>query len=408
MSARPGAAQSHPGTPGPSRRERGYQIQSRVRGDRGLRLLVGGGGTAGHVYPALSVVHALTERATHHASPAPEIHFAHGPSRIDSEVLAHAGIARTRIAAAPMRGVGPHGAVWGAARLVGAVSQSWRLIGSFRPDVVLVTGGYVSAPVLVAARLRGIPSVAFLPDIVPGFAMRAMAPFATRVALGFAASQAHWNPAHAVVTGYPVRPEFLLADRERGRTAFGITGDRPTVLATGGSSGARSLNLAVQDALEPLLHHADLIHLCGDLDEARLREARNALPADLRRRYHLFRYLHKGMADAMAASDLVICRAGASAMAELPAIGRPAILVPGTFAGGHQAENAAVLARADAAVVVPDSEIAEPRRGVLLKTVLDLLGDRVRLGRMAACARRLAQPDAAAHVVTVLEMIRRD
>ena len=379
-------------------------------GGASYRVLVGGGGTAGHLYPALSVVHALAERAKHHARPAPEVHFAHGPSRIDREVLAHAGNSlrgSTRIAAAPLRGVGPHRAAWGVVRLAGALGQSWRLLGSFRPHVVLVTGGYVSAPVLLAARLRGIPSVAFLPDIVPWFAIRAMAPFATRVALGFAASMAHWNPAHAVVTGYPVRPEFLVADRERGRAAFGIAKDRPTVLATGGSSGARSLNLALMDTLEPLLHHADLIHVCGDLDEARLRDYRQTLPAPLQKRYHLYRYLHKGMADAMAASDLVICRAGASAMAELPAIGRPAILVPGTFAGGHQAENAAVLAAADAAVVVADDEIAELHRGVLLKTVLDLLGDRVRLSRMATCAQRLARPDAAANVVDVLEVIRR-
>ena len=406
-------------TPPPLRRESGETSPAqspettrantrRTKGEvRPLRVLVGGGGTAGHIYPALSVAHALAQREDHGPRGGPEVHFVHGPSRIDAEVLAHAGIGRTRIAAAPIRGVAPHRAAWGAMRLAGALGHAWHLLGSFRPDVVLVTGGYVSAPVLIAARVRGIPSVVFLPDIVPGFAIRVLAPLASRVALGFAETRKHWAPSHSVVTGYPVRPEFLAANRERGRAAFGIQGDRPVILATGGSSGARSLNLALQDALEPLLHHADLIHLCGDLDEARLRETRNALDPELRRRHHLYRYLHKGMADAMAASDLVICRAGASTMAELPTIGRPAILIPGTFAGGHQAENAAVLVGAGAAVVVPDVDLGGARQGILLETVLALLGDPPRLAAMAEAARGLARPDAAANIVALLETIRR-
>jgi UDP-N-acetylglucosamine--N-acetylmuramyl-(pentapeptide) pyrophosphoryl-undecaprenol N-acetylglucosamine transferase len=293
---------------------------------------------------------------------------------------------------------------------MGAFAQVWRLVSTFSPDVVLVTGGYVSAPVLIAARLRGIPSVVFLPDIVPGLAVRAMSPFASRVAVGFAATSAHWKSTRAVVTGYPVRPEFLTADRDRGRATFGIDGDRPVLLATGGSSGARSINLALLDALEPLLNHADLIHLCGELDEARLRETRNALPTALRRRYHLYRYLHKGMADAMAASDLVICRAGAGAMAELPAVGRPAIVVPGTFAGGHQAENAAVLGTTGAAIVVPDGDLGGvPRgtQGVLLPTILELLGDEARRATMATAARSLARPEAAANIVALLAGVAR-
>ena len=411
-----------------------------ARQPKPMRVLIGGGGTAGHIYPALSIVHELmhgpsplssigiggASRSTDGSgdlgsdvggsltgnpdASGPQVHFAHGPSRIDLEVLAHAGIARTRIAASPVRGVTPHRAAIGMLRLIGAFGQAWRLVGTFRPNVVLVTGGYVSAPVLVAARIRGVPSVVFLPDIVPGFAVRAMAPFASRVAVSFAATRAHWKSSASVVTGYPVRPEFLAANRERGRASFGIVGDRPVLLATGGSSGARSINFALMDVLEPLLHHADLIHLCGELDEARLRATRNALPTELRRRYHLYRYLHKGMADAMAASDLVICRAGASTMAELPAVGRPAIVIPGTFAGGHQAENASVLVAAGAAVMVPDDALGASSRGSqgpLLSTILELLGDKDRLSGMATASRTLARPEAAANIVSLLASVAR-
>jgi UDP-N-acetylglucosamine--N-acetylmuramyl-(pentapeptide) pyrophosphoryl-undecaprenol N-acetylglucosamine transferase len=339
------------------------------------------------------------------APPGVEILYLHGPSRRDEEVMAHAGVPHRRLAVAPIRGTSPARLVANTLRLGWATLQALRLLRSFMADAVLATGGYVSAPAIVAGRLLGIPVVLYLPDAAPGLAVRVLAPFARRIALSFPLTKRYFRTSKAIVTGYPVRREFLEADREAARRAFDLAADLPVVMVMGGSTGAHSLNLAVSEALEPLLHHAQVIHLCGELDEQLLRGQRGTLDVTLRQRYHLFRYLHRGIADAMAASDLMICRAGASALAELPVLGLPAILVPGTFAGGHQQKNADFLVAEGAAIEIADRDLAH---GALLPAVLSLLQDRPRLDAMAAEMRRLARPEAAGNIASlVLSVARR-
>ncbi|MGH2350410.1 MAG: UDP-N-acetylglucosamine--N-acetylmuramyl-(pentapeptide) pyrophosphoryl-undecaprenol N-acetylglucosamine transferase, partial [Chloroflexota bacterium] len=286
--------------------------------------------------------------------------------------------------------------------LVRATFQAGRAMGAFHPHVVLATGGYVSAPAMLAARLRRTPVVLYLPDATPGLAVRAFAPLARRIALSFPITKRHFRGTKAIVTGYPVRPEFHTVDRAVARKTFDLSGDLPVVMVMGGSTGAQSLNLAVSDALEPLLHHAQLIHLCGDLDEQYLRRQRGALDPAIRTRYHLFRYLHRGIADAMAASDLMVCRAGASAMAELPLLHLPGVLVPHPF--GHQNANADFLVEQGAAVKLLDIELSQ---GTLLPTVLSLLDDRARLGTMAEAMGRLARPEAADNIASLIRSVAR-
>ena len=206
-----------------------------------------------------------------------ELLYLHGPSRIDAEVLAHAGIVHRRLDAVPIVGASPFRLAGNVLRLLRASGQAWREMGAFRPHAVLATGGYVSAPAMLAARLRGVPVVLYLPDAEPGLAVRAFAPLARRIALSFPVTMRYFKPGKAIVTGYPVRPEFLHADRAQGRRTFDLADDLPVVMVMGGSSGAHSLNLAVSDALEPLLHHAQVIHLCGDQDEQLLRQQRGGL-----------------------------------------------------------------------------------------------------------------------------------
>lgn len=379
-----------------------------------MRVLIAGGGTAGHIYPGLAVAHALRNRSEGSAETpdhqSSKVHFVHGPSRIDTDVLAHSGVDHESIDAAPMRGRAPHRALLSVLRSTRATAQAAAAIRRFRPAVVFCTGGYVSAPVLLAARMLGVPSVIFLPDVVPGFTIRLLAPFATRVTVGFAATCAIWRRKKLSVTGYPVRPDFLVADRRRGRASHRIDGTRPVVFVMGGSSGARSINYAIGENLEPLLHLADVIHLSGDHDENYLRSLRNALDPDTRRRYHLYRYLHRGIADAMAASDLVVCRAGASTLAELPILGVPGILVPYPHAGAHQEQNAQVLAEVGGAIVVADDALQgggpdDPRS--LLDTVMHLTGSSSLLQSMSASTRTLARPDASSNLVAVLTAVAR-
>jgi UDP-N-acetylglucosamine--N-acetylmuramyl-(pentapeptide) pyrophosphoryl-undecaprenol N-acetylglucosamine transferase len=331
-----------------------------------------------------------------------ELLYLHGPSRIDADVLGHAGIQHRRLDAAPIKGAAPGRLLRNVWHLLRATVQAGRAMAEFRPDVVLATGGYVSAPAMVAARLRGVPVVLYLPDAAPGLAVRAFAPLARRIALSFPVTKRYFRTSRAIVTGYPVRPEFLAVDRERARQAFDLTADLPVLMVMGGSTGAHSLNLAVSDALEPLLHHAQVIHLCGDLDEQLLRGQRGDLDPTLRMRYHVFRYLHRGIAEAMAASDLVVCRAGASAMAELPLLRLPGVLVPHPF--GHQDANADFLVEHGAAVKLPDVTLSQ---GAFLPAVLALLEDQPRRLAMAEAMGRLARPEAADNIASLVRAVAR-
>jgi UDP-N-acetylglucosamine--N-acetylmuramyl-(pentapeptide) pyrophosphoryl-undecaprenol N-acetylglucosamine transferase len=332
-----------------------------------------------------------------------ELLYLHGPSRIDAEVLAHAGIVHRRLDAAPIVGASPFRLAGNVLRLLRASGQAWREMGAFRPHAVLATGGYVSAPAILAARLRGVPVVLYLPDAEPGLAVRVFAPLARRIALSFPVTMRYFKPGKAIVTGYPVRPEFLQADRAQGRRTFDLADDLPVVMVMGGSTGAHSLNLAVSDALEPLLHHAQVIHLCGAQDEQLLRQQRGGLDPALRQRYRLFRYLHRGIPEAMAASDLIVCRAGASSLAELPLLRLPAVLVPHPY--GHQDANADFLVEHGAAVTLPDRTL---EGSTLLPEVLGLLQDEKRRSEMAAAMGRLARPQAADNIASlVLSVARR-
>ena len=316
--------------------------------------------------------------------------------------MAHAGVPHRRLNVGPIKGAAPHRLLLNFARLSRGTLQALGALRAFHARVVLATGGYVSAPTMLAASLARIPVVLYLPDAEPGLAVRAFAPLAKRIALSFPTPKRYFKASKTVVTGYPVRPEFLTTDREAARKAYDLSTDLPVVMVMGGSTGAHSINLAVSDALEPLLHHAQVIHLCGDLDEQVLRKQRASLDDRIRPRYHLFRYLHKGVAEAMAASDLVVCRSGASVLAELPLLRLPGVLIPHPY--GHQDANADFLVQEGGAVKLPDSELAD---GSLLPTVLSLLQDPAQLQTMAAEMARLARPQAADNIASLVRSVAR-
>lgn len=308
---------------------------------------------------------------------------------------------------AGLRGMAPPQLARGLALLVRGTRQAYHIIGRFKPDVIFVTGGYVSAPVVLAGRARRVPIVIYLPDIVPGLAIRSLARLATRVAVSFEKSRQYLSQEKVVVTGYPVRAALFSANQARARQSLGLDPDAKTVLIFGGSRGARRINQAVAAALEALLDPstgsaqglAQLIHIAGRLDIAELERRRKALPATLTSRYHLFAYLHEEMADALVAADLVVSRAGAATLGEFPAARVAAVLVPYPYAGAHQADNAAVLAEAGGAIILPDAELTGDR---LLDTVRSILSDEDRLAAMRANMGRLARPDAARRIAELL------
>ena len=244
--------------------------------------------------------------------------------------------------------------------------QCAALIREFRPDVAFITGGYVAAPLAWAAsRARPkVPLLIYLPDLTPGQAIRLTSRLAKAVAVSFPEVAPHF-PGKAVVTGYPVRTELLMARKDAARAALNLRPDLPMLLVFGGSRGAHSINQALLAALPQLLPICQVVHISGQLDWPAIGDAGTRIAAELAAsagwadaRYHPYPYLHDEMVQALAAADLVIARAGASVLGEFPAVGLPSILAPYPYAGQHQDANAAYLADRGAALVIPDGELA--------------------------------------------------
>jgi UDP-N-acetylglucosamine--N-acetylmuramyl-(pentapeptide) pyrophosphoryl-undecaprenol N-acetylglucosamine transferase len=315
----------------------------------------------------------------------------------EHEIVSHEGLPMRTVSSAPIRGRLP----WQMAANLGkvgiGVAQARSLLSEFQPDVVLSTGGYASFPVAVAARSRGTPVTVYLPDLYPGWAVRAIAPLARRICVTAVESLRRLPAGKTVVTGYPVRDEFWHVNRTEGRQRLGLDPEEKILFVAGASSGARSINKAVAADLTGLLQLCEVIHLSGRADEPWLTEIRSSLPDALQVRYHLYGYMYEDFPWAMAAADLALCRSGASVMGELPAVGLPAVLVPLPIAGGHQRPNARYLAKNGAAVILEDEDLHR-----MLPVVGGLLHDQAKLRAMQDAARRLARPDAAGRIARIL------
>lgn len=357
------------------------------------RLAVTGGGTGGHVYPALAIIAAWREAAGGETS----ILYLGTKKGIESALVQREGVTFTGVESGPLRGKGPTVVARSVVRLTLGLLQAWKALGSFRPDALLATGGYVSIPVTIAARLRRIPVVVYLPDVEPGWAVRAMAPLARRVAVTSEASRAFLPQKKVVVTGYPARRELFGVEKTQARRRLGLDESLPTLLVMGGSRGAASINRAIGENLAPLLSSNQVIHISGENDESWLRERASRLDTGLLSRYVLYPYLHSEFPLALAAADLAVSRAGASVLGEYPAVGLPSILVPYPYAGAHQGLNAQHLAEAGASLVLKNGQ---SRR--LEATITELLNDPVRLEQMSEQARRLSRPAAAHDIASLL------
>ena len=355
-----------------------------------MRLVLAGGGTGGHVYPGLSVAEAL-RRAVEDI----ELLYIGRAGGAEERIVGAAGLPFVGVQAAGIRGKSPVEAGRGLLALAAGVDQAWRALGRFRARSVFATGGYASVPVAVAARLRSVPIVVYLPDVHPGWAVRLMAHFAARVATTSERALPHLPREKTVVTGYPVRSAFFAISRPAARERLGLPPRAPVLLVSGGSSGSRDLNRAVARHLPQFLSLAHVVHSCGPAFAPELRRLAARVPRDdLRQRYHLYAYLDD-MPAAMAAADVAVLRAGASTLGELPATGLPAVLVPGPFS--DQELNARYLAERGAAVALPNDRLDD-----LLPTVQALFTDPERLRAMRGAMRDLARPQAAADLAQLL------
>jgi UDP-N-acetylglucosamine--N-acetylmuramyl-(pentapeptide) pyrophosphoryl-undecaprenol N-acetylglucosamine transferase len=354
-----------------------------------MRIIIAGGGTGGHVIPALAIAHQLRNQFT------AEILFIGTARGIETRLVPQAGFPLELIKVGALKNVSLMTRAKTMFDLPRALWTAGRMLNAFRPDAVIGVGGYASGPAMFAAIRRGIPTLAFEPNVVPGFANRMVARWVSLAAVHFEETCEYFP--RCKVTGVPVRQAF-----------FGIptkAGGLPTLLVFGGSQGARAINMAMVESLPGLrerLPGLHIIHQTGQRDYDTVREAYEK--AGVSSEVHKF---IDDMPGTFARADLLVCRSGASTVAEITAAGKPAIFVPfPRAADDHQNVNARALERAGAAIVVEESNLDA---AYLVDTIAALIGDSRRLMGMSAAAKSLAHPMAVEEIAAMVDgLIARD
>jgi UDP-N-acetylglucosamine:LPS N-acetylglucosamine transferase len=341
------------------------------------------------VYPALAVHSAVTSRV-----PDVDTLWVGGQAGMEEALVKRQGIAFQSIPAAGVHGVGLAAMPRNLALLGRGIFAASRILREFDPDVLFFTGGYVAVPVALAGRF--VPIVLYVPDIEPGIALKSLARFSDVISVTTDQSQKYFNKP-VIETGYPLRTDLALWDRQTSHSHLGISGKLPVLLVFGGSQGARSINTAVLHHLRALLEKFEIIHLTGELDWQNVKAEGEQLPVELADRYHALPYLHE-MGAALAAADLVVSRAGASCLGEFPLFGLPALLVPYPHAWRYQKVNADYLARRGAAVLLEDHRLQDE----LLVTLNILLDNPNKLKAMRAAMFGLSHPRAADKIASTL------
>ena len=362
-----------------------------------MKVLICAGGTGGGIYPALS---AATELQRLGVS-VEDILWIGTRGEMEEQLVPRAGLKLEMISGGPVVSVPPHVMVMNGMKLIWSIGTASRLIRRFQPDVMFMTGGYMAAPVTLAARLHRVPITIYLPDVEPGSSIRFSLRFAEKVACTSPDSRQFVPQEKMVVTGYPVRAE-LRAAAESGKAEalaqFNLPPGRKTLFVFGGSRGARNINQALLKILPELLARFQVIHISGRLTWPEVKTNAADLPADLRQWYRPFPYLHEEMGAAFRAADLVVARAGASMMGEGPTFGLPAVLVPLAWAWRYQKVNADYLTEQGTAVQLTDEQLPD----VLLPTILALLEDETRLAQMGAAAKMMDKPEAAVNLARMI------
>jgi len=345
-------------------------------------MIVAGGGTGGHLFPGMAVAEALTAHGE------AQVLFVGSAYGIEATAVPKTPFRFEALAIRGLRGRGARGAIAFAWQLPVAVLRAWRILGAFRPSLVLGLGGYGSAPVVLAAWLQRVPSILLEQNARPGMANRVLAHLARRVCTAFDDANKFFPHGKAIVTGNPVR---------RLRSTLQPAGGHFTIFIFGGSQGAHTLNQAAIGAAQILrtrLPEMRVMHQTGTAEVEWVAQQYKQLGVAA----EVVAFV-EDMASAYARADLIVSRAGATTIAELTALGKPAILIPYPFAADdHQRANAEVLVQHGAAELIADADLTGDG---LAERVLALAADRQQLEAMGAAARQLAVDDATARVVDV-------
>ena len=351
-----------------------------------MKLLIAGGGTGGHVFPALAIAREWMSRGSER-----DVVLVGTKRGIEMKLVPQAGLPLETLRIAGLKGKSGAALVKNLAMLGPGLADAFRVFRKHKPVAAFGVGGYAAGPMLLATWLSGVPNVIFEPNAEPGFTNRVLARISKRIATGYDISTRAWG-AKAVVTGCPVRTEFFSIAPRTPQKPFHL-------LITGGSQGALAINRTVVDAMDRLATRKNelaIVHQTGERDYNAVRTAyaRREYPADV------VPFL-SNMAERFAWADVIVCRAGAITAAEIAASGRAAVFIPfGHATDSHQLRNAQEMARAGAGRVIPEPELTPERLSSEIFSLLDRPGE---IERQSCAALSLARPNAARDIVNIIE-----
>lgn len=368
-----------------------------------LRAIVTGGGTGGHIYPALAIAKGIEEQY-----PGAEILYVGTERGLEADIVPQSGYPFKKISVssgfARKLTIKNLKVFWQAGQ---GIFEAQKIVRQFKPDIVIGTGGYVCGPVVMAAVLNKTPTLIHEQNALPGITNKILSRFVTHVAVTFEDSIARFPQKTRIhLTGLPVRPEFFSVDKGQAYARLNLQPNKPVLLVFGGSRGARKINAAMIDVLKKYHDSLQIVHVTGKGEYQRYLQSMEdaGIPLDNSGNINVIPYLYN-MPDALAVANLVICRAGAATLAELTALGLPSILIPYPYAAeNHQEYNARALAERGAAIMIKDQELT----GELLVAQMDnLLAKPEQLAEMAEKSAQMGRSQALAEIIALIDSIIR-
>ena len=373
-----------------------------------MRVLISGGGTGGHVYPALAVAQQLQQ---HYNA---DILYLGSDDGLETRLVPAAGLRLEAIQAGKLQRFVSWSTVKGVVRIPVGMAQAVKIVRAFRPDVAFTSGGYVAVPAGLASRITNTPLLMHQQDVSPNLSNKLLAPLATRISVAFADSLRYFPAQKTVQLGNPIRQAILdvrSISSQQARKELGLASDVPLMLVTGGSQGARHLNQNVCRALPELLKQCQVLHISGNSLFNETRELAEQTLADVesetRQRYRLEPYMDEEMPLALQAADIVLCRSGASSLSELAVLGKPGLLVPlpPAIGGSPQETNAAMFQREQAGEVILNN-LLKPE--LIIERVTYILSQPARLQAMSEAASKLAKPNATEEIVETIVTLAKE
>lgn len=364
------------------------------------RIILSGGGTGGHIYPAITIAREILKVES------AEILFIGTPNGMESKIIPEEGFKFSSIPVAGLKRKFTLDNIRILAQATGSLFKAKSILNQFKPDIVIGTGGYVCGPILMAAALSGIPTLVQEQNVIPGVTNKILNRVVDKVALGYEEARSRFpKPEKCVYTGNPIRPDVISAQRAESRKRLGIASDAFMVLITGGSRGARTINRAMIGVHKHFKENSDicLYHVTGSLEYDKIVQELGVTDGkSYGKSSRIIKYEYD-MPSALAAADLIICRAGAVSLAELAARELPSILIPYPYAAGdHQTFNARVFVKAEAAKMIVDKYVTEKE---LIQDIDDLRQQPGTLEWMSEAAKKIKKIYAGADIARLaLEM----